>query len=601
MLELWNKISVSTKSYVVLVSASLVILVSFAMSWFIMTSMHDSVEKMNKINDKIAFNNSIVTAHLAFVTKIETSILQNEKIVMKKNHTNCKFGKWYYKFIKTDEFQNLPQNVKKAFVNAEKPHTKLHTLALNYVNNYIYKDEGLKQNILERKIDHIKWRDSIRKSIRDKSIATVQIDPRKCKLGKWYYEFIASEEFKKESKNTQKLLMDLGPIHQKLHESAKDLIALQKAGKTRNIRKVFLDTTKKELDTTLSVLDEIIKELNVVDLMNYEYKYEFTSQAPVLFKEIKGALNIYTKYLETEKAKIMKSNQELEDFIYTLITTLTILSFFGFIIGIYINRNISNVVKDSVSGIANKIVMISDDSTSVDNSSKELSELSSTEANNIKKTTAQIQLVIDDILNNFSSLDELEKMANSLNEKVSSGNVLLQNLSESMGGISQSSEEISNIIKTIDEISFQTNLLSLNAAVEAARAGEHGVGFAVVADEVRNLASNSANSSKKIATIIHDSVGKINDTTTATNNIINSFDEILKTIEKTKDMIVHINKLSQGQSQSMGEVTSALNKTEEAILQIDELSHRLATVSEELNVKASDIEGTTRRLMATDS
>jgi DNA repair ATPase RecN len=66
-------------------------------------------------------------------------------------------------------------------------------------------------------------------------------------------------------------------------------------------------------------------------------------------------------------------------------------------------------------------------------------------------------------------------------------------------------------------------------------------------------------------------------------------------------MIVHINKLSQGQSQSMGEVTSALNKTEEAILQIDELSHRLATVSEELNVKASDIEGTTRRLMATDS
>jgi methyl-accepting chemotaxis protein len=127
-------------------------------------------------------------------------------------------------------------------------------------------------------------------------------------------------------------------------------------------------------------------------------------------------------------------------------------------------------------------------------------------------------------LNNFSSLDELEKMANSLNEKVSSGNVLLQNLSESMGGISQSSEEISNIIKTIDEISFQTNLLSLNAAVEAARAGEHGVGFAVVADEVRNLANNSANSSKKIATIIHDSVGKIDDTTTATNNIINSFD-----------------------------------------------------------------------------
>jgi methyl-accepting chemotaxis protein len=82
------------------------------------------------------------------------------------------------------------------------------------------------------------------------------------------------------------------------------------------------------------------------------------------------------------------------------------------------------------------------------------------------------------------------------------GEKLAEQTTEAMNEIDEEVNAINEAITIIDQIAFQTNILSLNAAVEAATAGEAGKGFAVVAQEVRNLASRSAEAANEIKELV---------------------------------------------------------------------------------------------------
>ncbi len=165
----------------------------------------------------------------------------------------------------------------------------------------------------------------------------------------------------------------------------------------------------------------------------------------------------------------------------------------------------------------------------------------------------------------------------------------MKSLINAMDNINNSNAEISKIIKVIDEIAFQTNILSLNAAVEAARAGEAGKGFAVVAEEVRNLAQRSAEAAKDTAQLIRSNEALYSDCNKIVDQVNNSISQISVDMGKVDSLIQEVAAATHEQEIGMHQLNNAVEQINAAMHENAKIATQTSTLSEELKVQTNRI------------
>lgn len=205
---------------------------------------------------------------------------------------------------------------------------------------------------------------------------------------------------------------------------------------------------------------------------------------------------------------------------------------------------------------------ISSASSQLDAASQRLAEGTTEQAASIQETSSTLEETASMVQQNRENTQQAAVLAKQSKEYANKSNAEMQKMMDAMEDLKKSSAEISKIIKVIDEIAFQTNILSLNAAVEAARAGDAGKGFAVVAEEVRSLAQRSAQAAKDTAVIIESNITMSDHGAKIAREVQLSVSEIDEQSKKVSELLDEISVATDEQAQGVSQINKAIAQME---------------------------------------
>jgi methyl-accepting chemotaxis protein len=298
-------------------------------------------------------------------------------------------------------------------------------------------------------------------------------------------------------------------------------------------------------------------------------------------------------------------------------------------------RAVTKAIDQVIANLTDSSNQVTSAAQQIASSSEELSQAATEQASSLEETASSIEEMNSMVHKNAENAKRTSELSNNSHDTAEKGKAVVQDMIKAIDDISESNNtimnqiddsnqkiseivkviaEIGNKTKVINDIVFQTKLLSFNASVEAARAGEHGKGFAVVAEEVGNLAQMSGNAAKEISSMLDGSIRKVegivNETKQKVGNLVlegkskvelgttiakhcgEVLNEIVENVSNVTQMANEISTACQEQAQGVQEITKAMNQLDQVTQTNAATSEEAASAAEELSSQAESLRTT---------
>ncbi|MGA1933283.1 methyl-accepting chemotaxis protein [Arcobacter sp. YIC-464] len=250
-----------------------------------------------------------------------------------------------------------------------------------------------------------------------------------------------------------------------------------------------------------------------------------------------------------------------------------------------LGEEISNLLKDNL----HNGQTLYNNSKELNNNVSKLSKAATEQAASLEETAASLEEITETMRDNSKNMNALLTNAKELEDSVINGKELSNKTSNSMQEINEQVSMINEAIKVVDQIAFQTNILSLNAAVEAATAGEAGKGFAVVAQEVRNLANRASQAANEIQNLVEAATSKAKEGDEIASLMYQGYEKLNENIVETTDIINSVTSSSKEQMAGVEQINNAVSLLDQVTQDNSLVALKTKEIANKTSIMANDL------------
>ena len=338
----------------------------------------------------------------------------------------------------------------------------------------------------------------------------------------------------------------------------------------------------------MRVLGEIVLTADKVNQGIYKCRIKGNSENPTI-ATLRNTLNKMLSSIDDATSRILRvvnsyTNDDFTDYIRVVDNYKDDMKLLMESINI-LGKELGNSAKNNL----NNGETLEKSSSTMSNSMNNLATKANEQAASLEQTAAALEEITSITRNNTQNATKMGELGQIVKKSVLSGEELASKTASSMDEINEKVKAINSAITVIDQIAFQTNILSLNAAVEAATAGEAGKGFAVVAQEVRNLANRSAEAAREIKNLVEEATIKANDGKLISSDMIDGYKELNKNISETINIIEDVSGASKEQMLGIEQINQAVNMLDRVTQENAFESNQIKEISQSVSKLAYEL------------